>query len=492
MFSNLPCGDENFPTWALGGTLSQLAYCIQQESGTSISAISTALFGAFSLACQGRVEVEKCTGLVVPTSQWFLLSLPSGERKTAIIDKVLKPIRAFVAEKCVEAQAANALYEGELKAWQAQNKGLTDAIRKKTANGGDVQIEQARLNEVALKKPIKPKKWRLVHEIASAPALLKNLSECHPSTSIVSDEASVIFDGQLMHVMGTLNRAYDGSDIFSDTVTGGEVAVVSPSLTLLLFTQPEAVQKFLHNRGDIAKGLGWIARCFSVAPPITAGYKFSSNTTLLSNSVFDHYEARIREILEDHVDPATGEFKPKHKLRFTPEAQARWNNELDSIEVQMRPDGCFCNEKAFAAKLADKMARMAAVLHHFESDALEIPLITLNRAIAICTWYANEYLRLFSKHAVLTKDQLNANALLKWLARHVMATNGMLLVKKNDVLKSGPTGTRDKVNLDIALQMLWQQGCLCLKQFDGKKTLWVELSQNFFTPAQVQQLAWQS
>lgn len=134
---------------------------------------------------------------------------------------------------------------------------------------------------------------------------------------------------------------------------------------------------------------------------------------------------------------------------------------------------------------------MARILHRFECNTLEIPLETLNRAILICAWYADEYMRLFTKTADLTKDQQNANALLKWFARHIVATNGSFRVKKNDVLKSGPTGTRNKIDLDIALQMLWQQGCLCMSQFDGKKTIWVELNQIFFNPVNVQQLAWQ-
>ena len=476
---------DNFPLPQLGRSLESVVLEIHRETGASISTIATALLAVISLVSQGRIRVKKRHGLISPASLWFIGILASGELKTSILNRLLKGVQRFLDQQSEVHSKQLQQYEAELRAWKAEDKGILSAIQKKSAAFESIDEEKALHNAHALRKPLKPKRFKLIHEKMSPEALHKNLSECFPTTSILSDEADRAIKSRAMSDMATLNKAHDGSDLVSDRSTEGELIARDPSLTLALFVQPDLFTAFLNGKGELARAIGFLARCFIIVPPETTGYRSVVYSKPASDEVLDAFFNRCHDILCSHISDDPTEMQPKIELQFASDAQGRWEMEFDNIQAMMRPGGLLQNDKDFGAKLADKIARLAALLHFFEGAEGAIPLTTLERAISIAQWYAYEFVRYFTKPVKLPQEQEDANRMLYWFANHVR-TGGAFAIKKTEVRQCAPNQLRNIMRLNSALRLLWSIGCLCEGKLAGEKGTFILLNPQYFTPGQVQ------
>ncbi|MEI7000729.1 DUF3987 domain-containing protein, partial [Klebsiella pneumoniae] len=75
------------------------------------------------------------------------------------------------------------------------------------------------------------------------------------------------------------------------------------------------------------------------------------------------------------------------------------------VETEMRLLGFLSDFKDYASKIAENMARIAALLHYFNGDEGDVSLTAAEAAIEISAWYVDEYIKLFSKQQEL--DMVN-------------------------------------------------------------------------------------
>lgn len=378
-------------------------------------------------------------------------------------------------------------FNEKLTSWKAEEKGILAAIKKKAAKGESTAEDQSRLEQHNLSKPMKPLKFKLLHEKFTPSAIVKNLSECYSTTGIISDEAACVFSGRGLSDMGLINRGLDGSTMSIELASKESLIVREPSITMALYAQKEIVEHFFSGKGALARAIGLLARCFYVAPPETAGTRFLAYSVITSGEATQTFHQRCKAILKSHVSEDGLELPEKSELHFAPDAQSLWEYEHDRIESMMQPGGFFANDKDFASKLADKMARLAALMHFFEGYEGPISLDTLERSIAISSWFAEEFVRNFAKPLELPQEQINASLLLVWLANY-LRTNNSWMIKKNDLRQYGPNTLRNKIQLNAVLLILWQQGILCEGKYPNDKTVYVSLNSAYFTPNQIQAL----
>lgn len=481
---NLP---NQFPFPDLTPRLQMAAYEISQETGAPIASVVSALLAATSLVCQGKIKIKKRHNLISTVSLWFIIELGSGERKSTVVNLVFKAIEEFMVEQDEIHRQKLTAFNEKLASWKAEEKGILAAIKKKTAKGESTVEDQSRLEQHNLSKPMKPLKFKLLHEKFTPSAIVKNLSECYSTTGIISDEAACVFSGRGLSDMGLINRGLDGSTMSIELASKESLIVREPSITMALYAQKEIVEHFFSGKGALARAIGLLARCFYVAPPETAGTRFLAYAVTTSGEATRAFHERCKEILKSHVSEDGLELPEKSELHFAPDAQSRWEYEHDRIETMMQPGGFFANDKDFASKLADKMGRLAALMHYFEGYAGPISLDTLERSIAISGWYAEEFVRNFAKPQLPPKEQVNANLLVCWLANFVRTSN-QWFIKKNDLRQFGPNALRNKIDLNAALLLLWQQGILAEAKNPEDKSVYITLNSNYFTPYQIQVL----
>ncbi len=476
-----------FPKQALTPRLQMAANEICQETKAPVESVVSALLATISLVCQGKIKIRKRHNLISPVSLWFIIILGSGERKSTVVKLVFKAVEEFMAEQDENHRQKMTAFNEKLVAWNAETKGILAAIKKKATKGESTADEQVRLDQHNSHKPTKPMKFKLLHEKFTPLALLKNLSECYPTTGIISDEAACVFSSRGLSDMALINRGLDGSTMSAERASDESLIVRDPSITMALYVQKEISDDFFSGKGALARAIGLLARCYYVAPPESAGTRFLAYSVTTSGEATRAFHERCLEILKSHVNEETDELTEKTELSFAPDAQSRWEYEHDRIESMMQPGGFLANDKDFGSKLADKMGRLAALLHYFEGYVGPISLDTLERSITISAWYAEEFVRNFAKPQLPPKEQVNADLLVCWLANFVRTSN-QWFIKKNDLRQYGPNALRNKIDLNAALLLLWQQGILAEAKNQGDKTVFITLNPNYFTPYQIQML----
>lgn len=474
---------QNFPIFALGNDLSKVALEIHKETGAPIPSIASALLSAVSLTCQGRLRVRKLAHLILPASLWFIVVQGSGERKSAVVKRVFEPIHAFEQAQETVHQIMLARYRAELSAWQAEKKGLQAAIKKNAQNGHPSDDEKADLEELEHSKPTPPKGFKLIHENATPEALKLNIFENFPTTSLLSDESATIFSGRALGDLGTLNKLFDGFPLPVDRASTDSFVVRDASLTAMIFVQREVLLSYLHGKGELARDVGFLARFFVTCPFDAAGTRFLAHSSPADPEVMGRFATRIQEILKRHIADDGESMAEPIELQFDPQAQLRWEQEHDAIESMLAPSGYLHGVKDFGAKLADKMARMAALLHFFDGFEGDIGIDTMERAIQLGWWFANEFVRNFTPPPVLPPEVIDANLLLPWISNYIR-THGVFSIRKTELRRDGPNQLRNKTRLNAALIYLWQQNILWEKK--DNKVMSIYFNASYFTPHQIQ------
>jgi len=469
---------ENFPLHALGELMGRAVYESTLVTGNSVSPNAVAALAVASLCAQGLVEIEKRPGLISPIGQFFAVIQPSGERKSASLSKVLTPLSAFATEASTLHKAALAEFDAAMAAWRAEERGIQALIRRKTESFEQLDEERERLREHAKSKPIKPMRFKLVHENVTPTALWSSLAESIPTTSLISDEGHLIISSRALSDPGLLNKAWDSSTLIIDRATAGELVIEKPALTVLLQFQPGVFQKLLEQKGELLRDSGFFARCFVIAPPVMAGSRFLAYTPTLDTQDLVRFHERCTELLKAHMVDDHGQLLPRRTLAFSPEAQARWDYEHDSIEQAMQPNGFYFQFRDFASKQADKIARLAALLHHFDRCEGEITRDTLERAILIGNWFAGEFVRIFTPPPAVPEGYKNAISVREWLV-NFFTTTGCPTVRKNEVLQLGPNPVRAKVALNGALVYLKMWGIVVEWKAPEDRKTYISLTQQF-------------
>lgn len=124
--------------------------------------------------------------------------------------------------------------------------------------------------------------------------------------------------------------------------------------------------------------------------------------------------------------------------------------------------------KDHASKLAENVARVAALLHFFEGYNGDISLDTFNVARNICDMCSQYFLRKFD---IRPQAEVDAEALWNWL--HKNQFNPIFsyrrYIKKNDVRQGGPNQLRDTELLNKAINFLVKKGFISVVNNNGTK-----------------------
>jgi putative DNA primase/helicase len=255
----------------------------------------------------------------------------------------------------------------------------------------------------------------------------------------------------LGRTLALLCKMWDGADHIVDRATAPSFAVRGARLTISLQVQPHVLTDFLERDRGMSRGSGFLAR-FLVSQPMSLQgmrlYKEPGDMPALGS-----FSARITELLNDlpEIDPDRGLVLPM--LEFSPEAKTHWIETYNSIEGELKSAGDFAAIKDIASKIADNIARIAAVLHVFEYGARgQISLEAVESAGSIGVWHA------YSARALLapftqSKEVANAATLDRWLIDrcHMEGVDGFAT---RTILQGGPTGTRKREDFEAAALLL--------------------------------------
>lgn len=158
-------------------------------------------------------------------------------------------------------------------------------------------------------------------------------------------------------------------------------------------------------------------------------------------------------------------------IGFTPEAKRYWIALFNEIESNLGACGRFQNARDHGSKLAENIARTAALLAYVElGEGEEITLGILMDATRIVFFFSDTYLRYFQ---TLPEGILDAAALSEYLQSE--REDGNRYIRKNKIRQSGPSRLRNSETLNKALTSLQLNNELCVHKIINTGMLVVDL-----------------
>ena len=463
-----------FPVQALPQKIREAVFEAQAKTKAPIELVVASALSAVSLTCQDRIRVERFNGLVSPSQLYNMAIAESGERKTTNDSIFIKPFREFDDHKQQEFVAKRGNYQVAMKVWRTQEKVFLQALSKVYEEGGSELEIQGKLQLHQQKLPSPPKVPRLLYRDVTPEAMLQALQNW-PSAGLWSSEAGAILNGRTASNLGIFNELWEKSTLTVDRKSADTIRVEGAKLTISLMLQPKAFEKFLTERGELARDNGFLARCLITHPMSTQGFRME-NDWPISNTGISAFYQRIAEILA--ISNQEDAPCPPETLKFSADAKLVCRDFTNYLENRIGPDGDCKEIRDFTSKLADNMARIAALFHYFEGSTGEIQTEIVLNAIQIAEFYLAEFKRIFIKPPAIPEEYSNAFLLESWLWERVWK-KGCVIIKKNYLRNHGPNPIRVRNKLSDAITVLINANKVQIFE-DAKRTTFIQLNPAYF------------
>lgn len=431
VFPDFYPGDETYPWEALPQTIRGAVIEICKNDSLALPIAAQAVLSAVSLACQDLIWVDRgiAIGQKSVCSLYFLAVADTGSRKSRADQLVVGPIEEYDQARRAAFEEDMASYERDRAALQRNIRELEKAaghlLRKfitlpvsGVANAEKLSLKAGEMAREAEQKLAElnrqlierrgPRQQRVLYEKISIRQLEQSLAQNWPAAGLFSDEAAGILNSKGESDMASLDRLWDGGTIDVVGRTKQEsFFVIDPRVTVSLMAQPVIFDRFVALKGELAKGIGLMSRVLLSRPETLYGKRFFTRPEDRSTVWLDRFNKRVQEILSHSHASIEDREANRKTLHFEPDAQKFWEEMYNAVECGMATKGAFENEREFANRFAEHVARLSALFHFFECGDLvsqigadiAIPKSTVEAAVKVVEWYLNEFRRVFNQEA---------------------------------------------------------------------------------------------
>jgi hypothetical protein len=458
---------DPYPADALGNVMAPAAWQHHRNTGVAMELIGPSALGLAAAAIQDLIDVLRPNCAPSSTALFIALVAGSGEGKDTAAAPFVKPIVDFQAE--ADESFAHALhgYEASLEARRIARRLLAEEMEKDIRDGGTGMAAQQKLAAHLADEPRPPKAPKVIFADATLAAVRTTLCDRWRSGIFFSMEASGLLNGRLGAEFAFWNDGWGGAPIFVDRVLGGARSVSDPRVGMVLGIQPEPFRRFLRRRGSEVHDSGFTARYLMSFPPSTKGTRL---IRMQANEKYalQAYGDRVTELLKEGAK-RTAAGQPRGKLCLSTPAAAYFVDIYNELQRLMAPGQPYFDISGQAAKAAENVARVAAVLHVIDGMQGDIGYDTIRRAAMIVQWHTDQFMRMFSGEAAVVVANPDADAIESALrSAHQF---GYTSIRRADLWKLAP----QVKNVKKALQALIARGRVAVV-FDQRKTEFVMLT----------------
>ena len=469
MFNGSP-----FPVDAFPQIIRNAIYEVEQHTQAPQALIAASALGVISLACQNRIDVCRLKNLRGPVSLFLLTLAESGERKSTVDKLLMEPLYQLEENLFEKYTHDLTVWRNDEAIFNIEKKSLMSKLKSEIRRNKDHLATNEKLKVLLASHPKSPVRFKQIFNDATPAAIKDYLCGYWRSVGIMSDEAGTIFNGYTLNELPFINKMWDGAMFPVERKSEPEKLIRDARMTLSLMVQPDIFKGYIKRKGDMAKGIGFFARCLICQPGSTQGNR-QITSPVVSTEYLPIFHQRLMKIVNESI--AGNNENDRLCLRFTVEAEKRWIAFSNNVEYEMGILGRLSNFKDYASKMAENMARIAALLHHFNGDEGDISLLTVEAAVEISTWYVGEYVRLFSKPQEFTLAISEADELYWWINNYCIRLKASWITK-NTVLQYGPNKFRNRSKANELLNTLYSQNRI-LTEKKGK-TVFIAIAGSIF------------
>ena len=432
----------------------KLEYTVNAKTKAPLDLGLMAILSTYSTLTHSIIDVKRPEAGVGPVSLYTIAIAPSGERKTAITTYLLKTIIEF-QEKEMERYRVNLkMFEFELIGYEIEVKNLEKIIFKMQLEGKPIEELKDQYTSLLEAEPKPPKIPQFILEDATPEAFSNHLYEGLGYVALISSEGSTILNARTMQNIPMFNKSWGGETFSVNRKKAKSFVLTDPRSVIFIMAQPSSVAKFIDKKGDESKGIGFFARFLIIEPLSTQGSRFILKGSQIDESGYHEYLQRVDQILLILKERTDNQTKERKVIKFDNEAADLWIWVFNYIEEQLQQGGRFQYAKDHGSKLAENIARIAALLTYIEhGEDQQITTGILRDAVRISFYFSDSFLKFFN---FLPDEQLAYNALNDWF--HMASEDGLRYIRKNRIRQSGPVLLRQIKLLDFALNRMLDEG----------------------------------
>lgn len=404
---------------------------------TAISSVSQAL--------QGAINVQMPTGKVCPVSLMTLTIAESGSRKSSVENLLSKGIKRFQKDNLKNHKIKLKRYKAKLEIYEKKVAQIKKSINLDDQGQCEEVVDRLLKHEEL--KPVKPVLPILTFEDSTIEALLSALNENIPNASLSSSEGGILLNSRIASYTAILNALWSGDDVTVNRKLEESFTLEEARLVISIMTQWCAFERFMKKSKDDVRGNGFLSRFLVCAPFSNCGFR-QSNGIDSTRDGLQAFDDRLYQLLSEAAELV--DYTSKSVVKFSDEAKRIWLDVYNDIEFKMGPNGMYQDVKDHASKLPENIARLAALIHYFDSSSEEgISAATLMESINLVGYFSSQFMNVFCAPPKYVTDAQN---LMQWFS--VYANSGIRYLKRNNILQFGPAGTRKKADLEAALEYL--------------------------------------
>ncbi|MGB4926411.1 MAG: YfjI family protein [Giesbergeria sp.] len=443
------------------------------------SLAASVAFSTAALACQGHIRVRSPAGVLSPVSMFFLDVAKSGDRKTTVEKLFLSSIRDFQMAHQQRLLGALARARDQIAIWKVEAEALNKKLGSAICRGADTERLKEQLLNHAAKRPQEVRLPKLFYANTSPEALWFGLAKHWPSAILQSSEASTVLAGKMSQDFGALNSLWDGGEHVVDRRSGESFTLRDAKLSVSLMVQPGVMQKFLAKGDGHARDIGFLARCLVSAPTSLMGTRFLHNALKHETPYLNEFADAAHGLLNEYFSADDVLRVEPRVLQFESDAADAWLDFYNRVEGALAPGGYYSDISDFASKIAENAARMAAIFHAIEGKPGNlIDHESATSAVAVTTWYLNEFKRLLGEPQQLSDVHANSRILEVWLQEHCVRSGYRYQFLQRHIRTYGPNRLRDKKILGEALDQLARDQKLIIGKYN--RQLCVSLNMQYF------------
>ena len=440
--------------------------------------VANAALCALATASQGLIDIRRDQHLTGPASLFFLTLGDSGERKSTVDSLFARPLRDFHRESMDAGAEELMQFRSQSDVWKAKCDGITALIRashkgNKSPDKPNTDDLERQLAELHKNEPQRPPIPNILVLDITTEKLAQQLAKEWPSCVLTSAEGGLVFGGRSfskenqLATLAAFNALWSDEPLRVSRKTSESFEVHGARLSLSLFVQPGVFGSFLESN-DIARSIGFLARCLFSFPDSTQGTRLYRDSTN-EFSRLDAFNVHVGQLLRITPKIEKGRLIPAI-VDLSPEAKTAWIEFYDEIEAQLGKGQELEFLRDFGSKAAEQAVRVAAAFQISTGfPFLRIEKENMIPACDIVRWHLGEVKRYFGIQSPGTRLQMqNAEKLQKWLVDWCRRNPGQNPVRSL-ILQSGPVKLRRKNELKPVLRLL--EGRRRVRLMDEGKTI---------------------
>lgn len=411
-----------FPAASLPAHVAEFVEQVANSRQVAVDVPAVAALGVLAVVSAHRAHVTLGGDWREELNAGYVLALPSGERKSAVLEDVAAPLfeleadeRRRMVREIAEAEARRELLEATAA------RARKDLDRGKASEADVIAAAVARDTFKAPKPP------RLTADDVTPARLLSLLADHDGRLGLIADEGAFVAnilgrfsgDGGALDPLEGVLKALSNSSVRVDRSTSGRDAdVPRPALSAVVVVQPSVLERIRER--PLAAERGFFARFAYSLPVSLIGRRAVEGVPAVTAQARRQWAEAVRAVYSLPIRRDEHDRPSSPALALDSDARRLLLDYAAAVEAKSAPGAELYPLRAWAMRQAGRVLRIAGALHLAGNGraAIEVPLSveTAAAAVAVGHYFEAHAFAAFGMDAGHELDGLGLYVLRRWIA----------------------------------------------------------------------------